>query len=154
MPGVVGAFEGAYYHEFGSYRPTLECCMRWREQPFCSVCDRVIRQALEPFRPDPLVTSAKFVIDSPNVHTNYKKVIRLRGDFGVARFYFVPDNEPLGVNRKRTDRDAYDIYFPMTSWPHFVDLLRNEKPVYFYYDAGRNTAVVKTNDEPVGEQEA
>lgn len=153
-PGIVGAFEGAYYYKFCIYRPTLECCMAWDEDPFCKVCDRAIREALAPFGPDPEVETSDFVIESPNVHTNYKKVIHLKGDFGVAFLYFVPESEALGANRKRPNRNLYDVYFPMNSWSQCVDLLRNEKPVYFYYDVSNNTAVIKTSDEPIGEEES
>ena len=30
----------------------------------------------------------------------------------------------------------------MTQWPHFTDLLRNEKPVHFQYDDFKNTAQI------------
>jgi hypothetical protein len=30
----------------------------------------------------------------------------------------------------------------MDSWPHFTDLLRNEKPVHFQYDDSNNTAQI------------
>lgn len=154
VPDVVGAFEGARYFEYGSYRPTLQCCMGWGEYPFCPVCERVIREVLAPFQPVPTVVTADFVIDSPNVHTNYKKVIHLKGDFGLAILYFVPEEEALGTNRKRQNRNVYDIYYSMNTWSQFVDLLRNEKPVYFYYDVSNNTAVLKTSDEPIGEEES
>ena len=127
--------------------------MRWDEDPFCPVCDRAISERLAPFQPDPTVIVAEFAIDSPNVHTDYKKVIHLKGDFGVAFLYFVPEGETLGTNRKRAGQNVFDVYYSMSTWSQCVDLLRNEKPVYFYYDDSNNTAVIKTSDEPIGEEE-
>ncbi len=40
--GVVGAFEGAYYAEFGAYRPVRSCMMRDLGSEFCPVCREVI----------------------------------------------------------------------------------------------------------------
>ncbi len=92
-------------------------------------------------------------INSPNVHTNYKNVIYLRGAFGLAFLYFVPDGGALGTNRKRSGRNLFDVYYWMSSWSQCVDMLRNEKPVYFSYNDSNNTAVITTSDEPVGEEE-
>lgn len=95
-----------------------------------------------------------FVIKSPNVHTNYKNVIHLKGDCGLAFLYFVPEGKVLGTNRIRMNQNICDVYYPMSSWAQCVDLLRNEKPVYFFYDDSNKTAVIKTSDEPIGEEES
>ncbi|HET7382515.1 MAG TPA: hypothetical protein VFJ59_08020 [Pseudolabrys sp.] len=58
----------------------------------------------------------------------------------MAILYFVPQDGQLGQNQKRTGQDIFDIYYWMNSWPHFIDLLRNEKPVHFQYDDSNNTA--------------
>lgn len=92
-------------------------------------------------------------INSPNVPTNYKNVIYLKGAFGLAFLYFVPDGLSLGTNRKRTGQNIFDIFYSMTTWSQCVDLLRNEKPIYFFYDDSNNTSVITTTDEPVGEGE-
>jgi hypothetical protein len=90
-------------------------------------------------------------INSPNIFTNYKNVIYLNGDFGLAFLYFVPEGGQLGANHKRAGENIFDIYYNMYSWAQFTDLLRNEKPVRFFYDDSSNTANVVTGDEPVGE---
>jgi hypothetical protein len=41
----------------------------------------------------------------------------------------------------------------MSSWHQFIDLLRNEKPVFFFYDDDSKTAELRTNKEPVGDSE-
>jgi hypothetical protein len=40
--------------------------------------------------------------------------------------------------------DIFDIYYWMDSWPHFTDLLRNDKPVHFQYDDSDNTAQISS----------
>jgi hypothetical protein len=99
------------------------------------------------------VTSYDLSIQSPNVGTNYKSVIHLRGTFGLGFLCFVPEGGSLGQNRKRPGQNAFDVYYWMSSWMHFVDALRNEKPLTFFYDDSNNTAVLQTGDEPVGEAE-
>ena len=49
--GTVGTFEGAYCFHCGCYRPEFNCCMRALGNPFCAVCQQVIRQALIPYLP-------------------------------------------------------------------------------------------------------
>ena len=44
--GTVGTFEGARYRKQGRYRPTANCLMRATNQPFCAVCQQVIRKVL------------------------------------------------------------------------------------------------------------
>jgi hypothetical protein len=45
-PNTVGAFEGAFHHACGLYRPQATCRMRHPSQPFCAVCQRRIRETL------------------------------------------------------------------------------------------------------------
>jgi hypothetical protein len=66
------------------------------------------------------------------------------GAFGLAILYFVPQDGQLGKNEKRAGQDIFDIYYWMDSWPHFTDLLRNEKPVQFQYDDSNNTAQIRS----------
>jgi hypothetical protein len=49
--GTIGAFEGARYFHCGAYRPEFNCRMRVLGQPFCGVCQDVIRRSLAPFMP-------------------------------------------------------------------------------------------------------
>lgn len=105
------------------------------------------------------VTAYDLSVQTPNQPTNYKNVIYLRltlssGSAGTAFLYFVPEGGTLGTNGKRSSGNYFDIYFWMGAWAQLVDLLRNEKPVTFFFDDGNRTAVVRTGDEPVGEEEA
>jgi hypothetical protein len=56
----------------------------------------------------------------------------------------VPQDGQLGKNQKRVEHDIFDIYYWMDSWPHFTDLLRNEKPVQFQYDDSNDTAQIRS----------
>jgi hypothetical protein len=56
----------------------------------------------------------------------------------------VPQDGQLGKNQKRAGHDILDIYYWIDCWPHFTDLLRNEKPVHFQYDDSNNTAQISS----------
>lgn len=49
--GTVGTFEGAYYNHCGVYRPEFNCKMRALNNPFCAVCQQIIRQRLSVYIP-------------------------------------------------------------------------------------------------------
>jgi IgA peptidase M64 len=46
---TVGAYEGAFYYHCGAFRAQFNCRMRALGNPYCAVCQRVIRQTLAPF---------------------------------------------------------------------------------------------------------
>lgn len=48
---TVGAFEGAGYYHCGLYRGQYACRMRALNNPYCAVCQDVIRRTLAPFMP-------------------------------------------------------------------------------------------------------
>ncbi len=50
-------------------------------------------------------------------------------------------------------KTLYEIYIRTDRYPHFIDLLRNEKPLYFFYDLDQHISYITTSDEPVGEGE-
>jgi hypothetical protein len=99
------------------------------------------------------ITTYTLSIQTPSVHTNYKSLIYLKGSFGLAFLCFVPEGGSLGTNRKREGSDVFDAYFYYDAWGPMVDTLRNEKPVWFFFDDYDNV-IVKTGDEPIGEEEA
>lgn len=47
----VGAYEGARYMHCGVYRPAYSCRMRALGNPFCGVCQRIIRDTIAPYLP-------------------------------------------------------------------------------------------------------
>ena len=48
---TVGAFEGADTYHCGAFRPQFDCMMRNTGAPFCAVCQRRIRETMEPYMP-------------------------------------------------------------------------------------------------------
>jgi len=49
----------------------------------------------------------------------------------------------------------YAFYYHHRQLPHLIDMLRNEKPIYVFFnnDNGFNNSRISTTDEPVGEGE-
>lgn len=47
----------------------------------------------------------------------------------------------------------YEVYCPTENYAAFIDLLRNEKPLYFYHNLEDHSSYITTSDEPVGEGE-
>lgn len=55
----------------------------------------------------------------------------------ILRIIFISGVLDLPKNRIKTslkDKTCYYLYFPHSRFNQFIDLLRNEKPVYFYYN--------------------
>jgi hypothetical protein len=57
---TVGAYEGAGYFHCALYRPQFDCRMRALGNPFCAVCQDVIRQALAPHLPTPVYAATGY----------------------------------------------------------------------------------------------
>lgn len=85
----------------------------------------------------------------------YRAIISLynsTGLFGALYFHESPDEMPP---TDEFDQQRYlKGHFLMRDLPHVLDILRNEKPVYFHQVAHWPTmGVVTTTREPVGEGE-
>ncbi|KWE76658.1 hypothetical protein WL77_32375 [Burkholderia ubonensis] len=120
--GYVGLYEGAHYYHCGAYRPQYSCRMRALNNPFCAVCQRVIRNTLAPFQPAEtiaLVTPAIAFIDVPEgvggVGVTTWRAIRfdvvtcraLR--FRITAGPGVPFGTPLGTQDTVTAVDANPV---------------------------------------------
>ena len=90
---------------------------------------------------------------SPNPYAG-KRLMSLAGVFGRASLWFLPDDAPLPDNRKRSNQEVFDVYYPMAAWAAILDVLRNETPVHFNYQDTSNAAQIYTGSEPVGEEES
>ena len=51
------------------------------------------------------------------------------------------------------DKKLFYVYLRSEKYPAFIDIMRNEKPLFFFYNLDNNQAYVTTSDEPVGEGE-
>jgi hypothetical protein len=70
----------------------------------------------------------------------------------IARVLFAGDSRPLPENRGHPG--YYSIYFRFSALPPIIDMLRNEKPVYFDWEEKEKRGHIKTSKEPVGEEES
>lgn len=63
---------------------------------------------------------------------------------------FMKDNSYVEKNGKY----FFHVYLAIEKYPSFIDILRNEKPLFFFYDLELNLSYITTSDEPVGEEES
>ena len=52
-----------------------------------------------------------------------------------------------------SDRQHVYLHVYYSDYPNMIDLLRNEKPVYFFYRVATKSGYLTTSKEPVGESE-
>ena len=77
---------------------------------------------------------------------------------GIGRvlLWFAPQGGALGANRKNPPAPGFadvEMWFWMDTWPYIVDMLRNEKPVYFVFNDADQGGSLHTGWEPTGEEE-
>lgn len=72
-----------------------------------------------------------------------------------AIIYFVPNNSDLPDNAflDAGEYRRFQIYCYWSRYQYFVDMMRNEKPVYFRFNHDTKFAYFDTNAEPIGEEE-
>lgn len=56
-------------------------------------------------------------------------------------------------SRKSGGKVNYKVNIAADRFPHYVDILRNEKPLYFYFNNKTKLSYITSSDEPVGEGE-
>ena len=70
-----------------------------------------------------------------------------------VRFVEDPDNEHL-QSIVRVDPDGITlVYVHYVEFPLWMDMLRNEKPLYLYHYVSSKKVLLSTSREPVGEEE-
>ena len=67
---------------------------------------------------------------------------------GSCRFF--PEERALPANSQGS---AVNLSFPISAYAEVVDLLRNEGPVFLYFDKKTGKGMLTTLAEPVGEGE-
>ncbi|MGA2489596.1 MAG: hypothetical protein ABSF99_05335 [Anaerolineales bacterium] len=65
--------------------------------------------------------------------------------------YFYPDSVPLPENHY-TVNGIY-LHYRLSRFADVMTMLKEEKPLYLYFDTTKKFGYVGTNSEPVGEQE-
>jgi hypothetical protein len=86
----------------------------------------------------------------------YRAIIGLRDDnnalVGAAYFHHSAETMPNADTRKSSG--YISCHYLAEDYPHVIDILRNEKPVYVEFEVRPgNIANIRTNAEPVGEGE-
>ena len=69
----------------------------------------------------------------------------------IARVVFVKDSLPLPENRDYEDHSF--IHFKFSALAPIIDMLRNEKPVFYHWIKKAKIGHITTSKEPVGEKE-
>jgi len=82
-----------------------------------------------------------------------RAVIHILMPSGKAIFRFKDGRLKKNSFKKTGKSTQYEVYVSADRYPHFIDLLRNEKPLYFFYEFNEHIAYITTSDEPVGEGE-
>lgn len=78
--------------------------------------------------------------------------VRLHAKGGAAaKLIFLRDTSLESACRK-DEKDIYTLYYLKSELPDIIDILRNEKPIYFVHDKDHVTRIA-TGLEPVGEGE-
>jgi hypothetical protein len=96
--------------------------------------------------------------DLPSILTDKDgQVCGIIGCYGgdhLLMINFVKDGQPLPLNSYNEDKKTGSLFLPFSHLPSFVDLLRNEKPIYGYVNSDRPSwNNISTRHEPVGEGE-
>ncbi len=83
-----------------------------------------------------------------------KAVAICTGDGGkVTYVHFLGGTGDLPESRK-IDDNRFIMYYGYSDMSNIIDMLRNEKPIYFIYvPEGTNNTRLSTGSEPVGEGE-
>lgn len=71
----------------------------------------------------------------------------------VLQLNFHPDNKKLPEIHYDNRNKLVYMHYPMSMFPNIIDMLRNEKPIYFHWTRELNQGFLRTGKEPVGEGE-
>ena len=80
----------------------------------------------------------------------------LKGGGGeTCSVWFVEDDSATLPEANVVTADYYAFYYHHSQLPHLIDMLRNEKPIFVFFDNnnGFNNSRISTTDEPIGEGE-
>ncbi len=95
----------------------------------------------------------KVLIFSHNTREEIQQSIELTLPDGRALLRFVSGALPQNSVEIIGSRNVYVTYYHLHQYLAMVDILRNEKPLYFYYNHDNHESYVTTGGEPVGEGE-
>ena len=99
--------------------------------------------------------SVSLQVPSPIQGKNVSKLITLKGSFGTSFINFVNEGAPIQQSQQRPGENVFDVYYTEKDYDAFLDILRNEAPVYFTYWGAEtgNFSMITTDPEATGEGE-
>ena len=86
----------------------------------------------------------------------HRALIKLRRADGtlIATAFFHRGGSQIPSSDSKNANEQYNCHFPERDYANVLDILRNEKPVYFEFIGGKwNVGSIATVAEPVGEGE-
>jgi len=103
-----------------------------------------------------ITTYKVFMYGGPNGNGGADAAISLGIPEGWAFMRFFPEGYDIPANSKVTHasgKPIYYIHYRSDQLENCIDLLRNEKPMYFFFNDTSKAAYITTSNEPVGEDE-
>ena len=89
-----------------------------------------------------------------NKLTHPRTIIKCyHGDEYVLQASFYPDKKSLPPNYHDVNSKLVYLRYSMSMYGHILDILRNEKPIYYSYYENSKLGYIRTGKEPVGEGE-
>ena len=85
--------------------------------------------------------------------SNYITLLLPGRTYGVLKF-LAGDAEPETTHFTVGNAEYYHVHYPLTQYPHVIDILRNEKPVWFLLSDNPLRGFLRTALEAVGEEES
>ena len=95
----------------------------------------------------------KVFLYGSKVNDNAEYAIQIKIPSGSAYLKFCKGKLKKHTARKKGDKYVFHTYFSADKYPAFIDLFRNEKPLFFYFHLKTKACYITTTDEPVGEGE-
>jgi len=95
----------------------------------------------------------KVFLYGSKVNDNAEFAIQIKIPSGRAYLKFCNGQLKDHSFKKVGDSYTFHTYYSVDKYPAFIDLFRNEKPLYFYFNLESNATYITTEDEPVGEAE-
>jgi hypothetical protein len=71
----------------------------------------------------------------------------------VVQANFYPDNKSLPENYHDVNSKLVYLRYPLSMYSSIIDILRNEKPIYFSFSDKTKLGYIRTGKEPIGEGE-
>ena len=95
------------------------------------------------------VTGYKILIYGKEEDRDVGRIIHLHGEDGVVGVCAFYVSRQVPVSYKRGSR--FYLTFPAEDYPHVVDLLRNESPIYVSFNERTARGYLSTKEEETGE---